>query len=396
MVFKRVLHPVGQGAFFSEHFYEDSGINYFNVIYDCGEKRTTKHLDPEIENTFHVVDDNPVIIDLMFLSHLDEDHIKGLDHLIKIGSLTSKSVIVLPFNFPLVIKMLLQDKKTIMRSLISDDIAGILQRLFDTEAKILGADTQDGDNIIHDSLDLEEGLGGIKKYGAIRSFQPLKYKNKWIYIPFNTILDDDRYSKFNQALSDKNIDKKRLTDIEYVKDKLDVLAEIYRKLPGVFNNITAINVNSLNVLSCSSENIRFNDVWMNYYDNMRLRWYRPWYNGLLFDMIYESRCSCLYTGDCVLESHFKRCLDLLIGRVVPYIGMLQVPHHGREGNYNRDIACMGEIMSGFTNFNTTHIDSKFVKQIVHDYSFNKRAFFQITEHFHSRLEVYAFFPDAGF
>ena len=56
MVFKRVLHPVGQGAFFSEHFYEDSGINYFNVVYDCGEKRTTKHLDPEIENTFHVVD----------------------------------------------------------------------------------------------------------------------------------------------------------------------------------------------------------------------------------------------------------------------------------------------------------------------------------------------------
>jgi len=54
MVFKRVLHPVGQGAFFTEQFFDNAGKAVFNVVYDCGEYRTSKHLDKEIENTLNV------------------------------------------------------------------------------------------------------------------------------------------------------------------------------------------------------------------------------------------------------------------------------------------------------------------------------------------------------
>ena len=36
MIFKRVLHPVGQGAFFTEQFYDESGKVVHNVVYDCG------------------------------------------------------------------------------------------------------------------------------------------------------------------------------------------------------------------------------------------------------------------------------------------------------------------------------------------------------------------------
>ena len=36
MFLKRVLHPVGQGAFFTEQFYDESGKVLHNVVYDCG------------------------------------------------------------------------------------------------------------------------------------------------------------------------------------------------------------------------------------------------------------------------------------------------------------------------------------------------------------------------
>jgi len=37
LVFKRVLHPIGQVAFFSEQFYsEDKETLLYNVVYDSG------------------------------------------------------------------------------------------------------------------------------------------------------------------------------------------------------------------------------------------------------------------------------------------------------------------------------------------------------------------------
>ncbi len=37
--FKRILHPVGQGAFFTEQFLDENGTSVLNVVYDCGEMR---------------------------------------------------------------------------------------------------------------------------------------------------------------------------------------------------------------------------------------------------------------------------------------------------------------------------------------------------------------------
>ena len=89
-----------------------------------------------------------------------------------------------------------------------------------------------------------------------------------------------------------------------------------------------------------------------------------------------------------MEPRFEHCMDLLVSHISSYIGMLQIPHHGRQGNYNAKIACKNEILSGFTNFNSTYMANKFVKRIVQDFSMSGRMFFQITEHFHSRMELY--------
>ncbi len=69
MIFKRVLHPIEQGAFFTEQFYDENDVNIFTVTYDCGEKNSNKHLEREIDNTLYPTG-QPVEIDLMFISQL--------------------------------------------------------------------------------------------------------------------------------------------------------------------------------------------------------------------------------------------------------------------------------------------------------------------------------------
>lgn len=89
-----------------------------------------------------------------------------------------------------------------------------------------------------------------------------------------------------------------------------------------------------------------------------------------------------------MDAHFNKCLDALVKYINAKIGMLQIPHHGRQSCYDKATACRSEIITGFTNFNSTHKKNRFVKQIVHDFSVTGRMLFQITEHFHSRMEMY--------
>lgn len=382
MVFKRVLHPVGQGAFFTEQFYDENGTAVFNVVYDCGEKSSTKHLDIEIDNTLNLTG-TPLEIDVLFISHLDEDHINGVSRLVNMHCLTKRSIVILPLHYPLVLKLVLQQSRNVSGFYV-DRTYENLMNLFSSEAKILGI--SNNEEFLDDPLIFDEGLSGVNAFSAIKSMQPLKYKDLWYYFPFNTILDDDRYHKFQDALDDAKIDKSQLADGQYILNHLKELTGIYKQLPKSIGKVTAINVNSLNVLSYGAKDLNYHLTWLNYMDNNIRRWCLPWVD--LERIVYNSRCSCLYTGDCVMEGHFDKCLSTLINKITPVIGIMQIPHHGRETCYDKTIVCRKKIFSGFANFNSTHKANNFVKQILHDFSVTCRLFFQITEDFLSRMELY--------
>jgi len=88
----RTFHPVGQGAFYSERFYEDEHLEAkCNIVYDCGtswgnvikaKKVVTQALDKKD------------VIDYLFISHLDYDHISLV--LTLIDSVKCVREIVLP------------------------------------------------------------------------------------------------------------------------------------------------------------------------------------------------------------------------------------------------------------------------------------------------------------
>jgi ribonuclease BN (tRNA processing enzyme) len=69
----RTFHPIGQSAFYSEKF--ESG---FTIVYDCGGS-TKAIVEQEIQNSF----EKDEKIDIVFISHFHNDHINGLEFLLK-------------------------------------------------------------------------------------------------------------------------------------------------------------------------------------------------------------------------------------------------------------------------------------------------------------------------
>lgn len=75
----RRIHPVGQGAFYSERF-KDGSSEKALVVYDCGttKKAEKVRLRAEIEKLPQGKD-----VDILFISHLDKDHVCGIKDLMQ-------------------------------------------------------------------------------------------------------------------------------------------------------------------------------------------------------------------------------------------------------------------------------------------------------------------------
>ena len=82
VVLHRTIHPVGQGAFYSEVF-EECGVVKFSMVYDCGTETPANKMDLSLKEQIidfseHVANRS---IDLLFISHFHKDHISGLNYL---------------------------------------------------------------------------------------------------------------------------------------------------------------------------------------------------------------------------------------------------------------------------------------------------------------------------
>jgi glyoxylase-like metal-dependent hydrolase (beta-lactamase superfamily II) len=77
----RTFHPVGQGAFYSERFYEgDNPQAKYNIVYDCG---TSWGVITKAKKVVGLAFDKNDRIDYLFISHLDFDHVSLVNTLIE-------------------------------------------------------------------------------------------------------------------------------------------------------------------------------------------------------------------------------------------------------------------------------------------------------------------------
>lgn len=70
----RLILPVGQGAFYVEKF-----ENKKNIVYDCGSMGNEEKIKELIEKCF----ERNKVIEAIFISHLDKDHMSGVKDLLK-------------------------------------------------------------------------------------------------------------------------------------------------------------------------------------------------------------------------------------------------------------------------------------------------------------------------
>lgn len=85
---RRAFFPVGQGAFYCERFYAPRSRVHFTMVYDCGvlhlpAKRGSRKNSKLRDNFNHVIErhfpDGAKSIDALYISHLDSDHVSGLE-----------------------------------------------------------------------------------------------------------------------------------------------------------------------------------------------------------------------------------------------------------------------------------------------------------------------------
>lgn len=332
----REFHPVGQGAFYSETFlnkYFENNI--FRMVFDCGNdlKHNNKDTKDYVDN--YVEKKLKGEIDLLFISHFHEDHIR---YLIKYkGHYKVKNVVIPSLNDEEKYLLLLGfrfEVSDIDYDLYSQFIMSPHQ-FFETDNIIrIGGDNNNTQENVLITFNAYYELIYVKKcFVLLCDRRPI-----WQYIPYNFINWEDKLELYIEFLNYfEKIGLKERKPIEYVKDicnnkiegiSLKDLVLIYKKIPRDLNKL-CIGVLSLPV---------------NYY-NYRYR-YRS---------CSKSNISCLYTGDMPFKSEYISKIKEIISKNKfskdVSINTVQIPHHGSGGiyfdesffklNFQNAVMCLG-------------------------------------------------------
>lgn len=365
MFFKRILHPVGQGAFFTEHFQKEGDERAFlNVVYDCGSFTNVPNLmEYEIRNAFEKKDH----IDMLFISHFDEDHVNKLMTLLNRTTIDKDTKVIIPFKYPYLLMVMDVDYPS---------LASFVMQLFNFEAQVIGVEEGDAENRPGDHIDierLESGmiLGGKKAIRIKKGQKPL-----WYYYPF--MLPEQ--NSLQKTFIEKVKDVVNLSDPCEIIEKRKELRDIYKTIGKRKGGVTTINVNSLLMLSFPAEETIYKaNVWH------------------LTNLCMMGNPTCLYTGDAYLKGQWYDDVKVLVTDILNIyskgttVGMMQVPHHGSCKCFPVNMADSKDGFSecAFVNCNPMHSKKVFDSSIIGEFTSNRKMLFLVTDNYHSRVEVIA-------
>lgn len=343
ILLQRILHPVGQGSFFSEHFISAEkpikDRDLFNVVYDCGSntqscsgRNRITSLQFAIKKTFTPNSQ----IDLLFISHFDKDHINGLPITLQGHTLKVKHLF-LP---------LLNNSQRILIGLSS----GITKFDNDSLKKRFNAE-----KITYVSPHYPSNNNAPLQYDSsltiIPSGTPIQDCAKdyfWEYIPYN-IYDNSLFQSFLNHVSArdaslasilKNIDKEGAineleNNIVFNRTNWEAMKSHYRDYKGIKRNDSSLIVYSGPVDLPEKE--------------AELSWRIMTISSETNDSVYcknyyrsgvrKKRVGALYTGDINLNitKNGFTMEEIISHELEPKgdkVGLLQIPHHGSKHNFN--------------------------------------------------------------
>lgn len=331
MTIIRTFHPVGQGAFYSERFYEDGRPEaIYNIVYDCGTSwGSVMKAKKVVTQTF----DKKDVIDYLFISHLDYDHISLV--LTLIDSVKCVREIVLP--------LVLKDDIVIAIAMNRISNHGDAVDFLKMVSVRVGID-QKGENL----KPLESEIVFVGNEEDVRFQNTSHWKNgrsrtvgnipEWVLIPYNVKSQDRRaelIAEFDKLLHDDKLMKKlggckiampakgaelyeMLKDPDYVDDVI-ATKELRNAVKSAYEKVTGgVNANSL-LLYSGPVSIQSGFRMVTGYHRWR-------------DYCETWRPGCLYTGDSdcdLLEWEAKK-----YSAVWNNIGTIQLPHHGSLASFD--------------------------------------------------------------
>lgn len=379
----RTIHPVGQGAFYSERFYDiPGGRPVFTVVYDCGSgigcnaSSDAKSVIKRFANNLRM--ERRPVIDILFISHFHSDHINGIKELVKHVKIKN---IIMPY-----MKRELADKLQMLQDKIYNDenlhtFANPYQMFMGDSFRethliyvVSGKDDTDipeadklpnhdirfeGDfNAVIINIDLfnNSGVNGNRHY--IKSGNAIALSS-WFYMPFTREdkVNDTDFIKNIEFLNDFIAERERSNpNHKWVEDK-DAIKKIKEKYEDIDNNL---NNTSMLVFSAP-----ISLEWNNDYESFMPMGCHPRYHwrycrhhcGWIHPCCH-AHPSCLYTGDISLE---KSICDLVVEKVQEYMmGAIQVPHHGsRNGWFKTTLANISSSLSRTIFFMSYGIGNKY-------------------------------------
>ena len=348
MHMQRFFLPVGQGAFYLERF-RIPDQDPINVVYDCGAliertpARNSQCNQSNMERIIKQVFQQGETIQAVYLSHLHEDHVNGLQALCKWCSV--KKVF-----FPLIEK----DDLPLMRlqDWIQNDSESIARQLINFSENEIPPNWDPGpERWIPVSATTDVERPPERQDNADTSFSSVMGHSQssygafrdWEFVHYNfreqsrieelkaalgrelQLSDEELQSELNNAyLQSKWNDKKTREKIK----------QAYKSIPGPFN------ANSMTLFS-GSRRAGLHQISLH---QERLRHCHPLLSRQSFPL-QDFYCSprptasgCLYTGDynagasqewTTLKRHYQPYWDS--------IGCIQIPHHGSRYCFNEEL-----------------------------------------------------------
>lgn len=363
---ERTIWPVGHGAFYTERFMNEHNDVLFTAAYDCGAKSTGR-----VQNWINEVTNRcQEQIDILFISHLHFDHICGLYYLLHTKLNGSQDLLVKKVILP----HLKQEEilEAIIYNVIATSSNGELvdenlhvQSLLISLARgefagqTIQIGREEGAREVTISLD-EEGANAHQVVPAdIAESAEITLKTQgqpiWRYKPVYYLSDNkcqQLMDKIDKLMNGNLLHGGKVIDWDALRD---YLRKLHRTKRGSLD-CSDLQSEYNSVFPKKQDEQAHNNYSMPLYsgpiNNARLLNMRPpfWCRyGIMtsdcdilcrdyLDILAVHTSHCLYTGDFEANDPIKLSkAKQVLGKLWAKVGLLQIPHHISDSNYNPDL-----------------------------------------------------------
>lgn len=396
--------PIGQGGFYSATL-RLHGRDAYTFVYDCGSLTDSDRLSNEIQEFSRELGNRQ--LDLLVLSHLDADHVNGVDRLLR--NTNGVRDVFLPYLSPLerlifVVRYPNQDES--YYRLVADPVSA-LRTLGAENVFLVGESDEDGSqddlgptNIGPDELDrlrsveklkLNSGLAGrdaqikaaheeeyptgkspmaegvtdarsldilglwklrmFQKQGLRSTLSKVLAAGNFATAPANETPDEKRCRKFlgeiQAILADQPLTNAAILAKISTDDGRKELRSAYEAIASIHNEVSLClwHGPAFNSAHYFEGHAHGLSAASAFFARQSSRHYWPWWDS----ECPNQRAGTMLTGDLCLKGTTLTKFAKHYERELPISGLFQIPHHGSRHNIELDHGLIHSFRFGFTS-----------------------------------------------